>query len=300
MPLIFAQEQGEKNPQNKEKVLDLYCKKLNIKFKSFGWGKITCNPTRWTYDDLSVKGEPLIYQSFMNAGEGKPITLILCTVHGDEYTSPYLCIRLVRDIIFDNPQKYKNVNVVIAPLIDPDGFLLKKPSRLNANGVDINRNFPTKNWDKEALKSWAKTYKKDPRRFPGHKAASEPETLFQMGLIEKFKPEKILSIHAPYGFLDYDFSSEDSESFSQEVRELAKDISKESKNFRLVDFHVFPGSLGNYAGLERAIPTYTLELSTSSSQWGEPYWERFKNSFLKVMQYNFKSKTENNLLKNQP
>lgn len=279
--------------QEKQQKLESFCKKMNVRFKAFGWGKIICNSKRWTYDSLSVNGDPLIYQSFMNAGPGKPVTLILCTVHGDEYTSPYLCIRLVRDIIFDNPDKYKNVNVVVAPLIDPDGFLLKKPSRLNGRGVDLNRNFPTRNWDQEALQSWAKNYKKDPRRFPGHKAASEPETLFQMDLIEKYKPEKIMAIHAPYGFLDYDISSKQSASLNSEVRDLAITISKESKNFRVVDFHVFPGSLGNYAGLEKGIPTYTLELSASSSQWGEAYWDRFKSSFLKVMQYNFKNNVAN-------
>lgn len=280
---------------SKQEKLESFCKKANVKFKKFGWGKIICNPQRWTYDSLSVKGEPLIYQSFMNAGEGKPVTLILCTIHGDEYTSPYLCIRLVRDILFDNKEKYQNVNVVVAPFVNPDGFLIPKASRLNANGVDCNRNFPTADWDKEALSSWAKKYKKDPRRFPGHKAASEPETVFQMDLIEKFKPEKIVAVHAPYGFLDYDISNDGAGELSKEVKQVAESMSKQSKNFRLVDFNVFPGSLGTYAGLEKKIPTFTLELSKADSQLGEAYWERFKSSFLYIVNYSFKNQVANRI-----
>ena len=120
----FALEPSASDSQKQTK-LDNFCKRINVKFKQFGWGKIVCNPQRWTYDALSVKGEPLIYQSFLNAGPDKPVTLILCTIHGDEYTSPYLCVRLVRDIIFDNQEKYKNVNVVVAPFVNPDGFLAK-------------------------------------------------------------------------------------------------------------------------------------------------------------------------------
>ncbi|MGP8154830.1 MAG: M14 family zinc carboxypeptidase [Smithella sp.] len=34
--------------------------------------------------------------------------------------------------------------IVIAPLLNSDGFLSTPSTRVNANGVDINRNFPTK------------------------------------------------------------------------------------------------------------------------------------------------------------
>jgi murein tripeptide amidase MpaA len=29
------------------------------------------------------------------------------------------------------------------PVLNPDGMLAAKPRRVNANGVDLNRNFPT-------------------------------------------------------------------------------------------------------------------------------------------------------------
>ncbi len=293
----FALELTDSDAQKQVK-LDNFCKKINIKFKQFGWGKIVCKPQRWIYDTYSVKGEPLIYQSFMNAGPDKPVTLILCTIHGDEYTSPYLCVRLVRDIVFDSREKYKNVNVVVAPFVNPDGFLAKKASRLNANGVDCNRNFPTADWNQEALQSWKKKFKKDPRRFPGNFAGSEPETRFQMDLIEKFKPEKIVAVHAPYAFLDYDISGERTDTLVREVKEVAESMSKQSNNFRLVDFNVFPGSLGTYAGLDKNIPTFTLELPKSGSQFGEPYWERFRTSFLYIVNYVFKNQVADHRAKN--
>lgn len=32
------------------------------------------------------------------------------------------------------------------PVLNPDGLLAPKPTRVNAGGVDLNRNFPTPGW----------------------------------------------------------------------------------------------------------------------------------------------------------
>ena len=40
----------------------------------------------------------------------------------------------------------KDKKIVIAPLVNPDGFFSKPPKRTNSRGVDINRNFPTRDW----------------------------------------------------------------------------------------------------------------------------------------------------------
>jgi hypothetical protein len=39
------------------------------------------------------------------------------------------------------------------PVLNPDGLLAKPARRMNANGVDLNRNFPTPQWAKEAKAS---------------------------------------------------------------------------------------------------------------------------------------------------
>ena len=78
------------------------------------------------------------------------------------------------------------------------------PINVNTIGIDINRNFPTKDWYKNALRQWNMKYHKNKRYDPGKKPASEQETMFQMALIKRFKPQKILTLHSPLNFFDYD------------------------------------------------------------------------------------------------
>jgi len=84
---------------------------------------------------------------------------------------------------------FKDKCIVIAPLLNPDGFLASSPTRVNANGVDLNRNFPTKDWQAKAIRQWI-AKGKIKRYYPGAKPASEQETLFQMALIKRFNPQK--------------------------------------------------------------------------------------------------------------
>ena len=94
--------------------------------------------------------------------------------------------------------------VIVAPLVAPDSFLKKYPSRTNARGVDVNRNFPTKDWKADAIRLWKTRYGSAKRRFPGKVAKSEQETYFQINLINRYKPQKIISVHAPLTIIDYD------------------------------------------------------------------------------------------------
>ncbi|MEF9438463.1 MAG: hypothetical protein L0922_06930, partial [Candidatus Mariimomonas ferrooxydans] len=45
------------------------------------------------------------------------------------------------------------------------------------------------------------------------------------------------------------------------------------------------GSLGNYAGIERNIPTYTVELLTADSSKAYYYWVSLKFALLKALSF---------------
>jgi protein MpaA len=279
------------NPQQKMKVMEDFCQKVNGAFEDFGWRKIICKASRWEFDYMTEQGHPLLYQTFFNNKDSQDRTLFFCSIHGDELPSTYLCVHMVRDIIYDHPEKYKNANVIIAPMINPDSFLSNNPGRTNARGVDLNRNFPTSDWNELALHMWKKRYKSNPRRYPGPQGGSEIETQFQVELIKRFRPSKIVSIHGPYGFWDYDLIKKDM-AFWKETRTLAYKMAKASRNFPVNDFRTFPGSLGNFAGNDFQIPTYTLELAGADPKKGHGYWGRFKDALRLAANYQFRYKSQ--------
>lgn len=139
----------------------------------------------------------------------------------------------------------------IAPISNPDGLLQKRSQRVNQNGVDLNRNFPTPNWKKESDYYWKVRTRRNPRRYPGPKPLSEPETQWLVNEIDHFKPDVIVSVHAPFGVLDFD-TSDHSTSPPEHLGSLHLNM-----------LGTYPGSLGNYAGVQRGIPVVTIELPSA-------------------------------------
>jgi protein MpaA len=248
---------------------------LKHQCSALGWKDIEPGAIAWEYHRTTQEKHPLIFTQFGKVSGG--CILFLGGVHGDELPSVYLMFRLAQSLR-EHPETAKEACIVIAPLVNPDGFLKHRPTRVNANGVDINRNFPTKRWHLDAFRHWEAKGKKNPRYYPGPSPASEQETLFQMALIKRFKPQKILSVHSPLNFFDYDGPSADLNSFEKWMEKICKE-----SNHPLKKFGYYPGSLGNYAGHEHNIFTLTLELPTSDPSRGGEYFEKFQPAFVKFI-----------------
>jgi murein peptide amidase A len=255
--------------------------------KKAGWNPSIYNEDGWRVHGQSVQGRALIY---FECGDKNPnTTLMLSSVHGDEVTPVYFGLRLV-SWVKGEPDLCQKYHVVIAPLINPDGYLAKKMTRMNVNGVDLNRNFPTKDFDHDALRLWKAKFNSDSRRYPGEKGGSEPETRFQTWLIETFKPSKILTVHSPLNFYDYD-GPEDKEfkqfsmQYIKSCDDLRQAVKKASTGYKFIGYGFFPGSLGNYAGKERGIPTLTLELPTTNAGRAKGYFEQLKKGTRELVMY---------------
>ena len=193
-------------------------------------------------------------------GEGESTTLILAAMHGDEQNTFHLAVKLA-DTIYTKPDLI-NSKVVIVPAVNPDGLL--RNERINANEVDINRNFPTENW-----RPIYEKYKYN----PGYEAGSEKETQAVMELINLYQPDKMVVIHADLHVLNYDGP--------------AKDLV-----LRMADYNGYriesnigyptPGSLGTYAGVEARIPTITLELPDIGP---EEAWEQNFEALIQAINF---------------
>ena len=149
---------------------------LELQIFRYGWTDIKPGAISWEYYRTTKNKNPLIFTTFGNSTGN--CVLFFGGVHGDELPTVYLMFKLAH-YVKDNPALFKDKCVVIVPLLNPDGFLASSPTRVNANGVDLNRNFPTKDWQAKAICQWI-AKGKIKRYYPGAKPASEQETLFQM------------------------------------------------------------------------------------------------------------------------
>jgi protein MpaA len=260
----------------------VFCEEMRASIRALKWNVDPCpSDIQWKIGGYSVEGRPLIHADLGNS-ESPNTTLILSMVHGDEVTPLYLGLELL-SWVRENSKSLGDHRLVIAPMVNPDSFFKKPRSRVNARGVDVNRNFPTRDWDARAKKAWKERFKSNPRRFPGHVPDSEPETRFQRELIARVRPLKILSVHAPLNFMDYDGPTH--LSLAQFPKDYVQECLKLRKSLKATSGGFFPGSLGNYAGQELGIPTLTLELPSADPAKARIYWERFRSGIKTMIEY---------------
>jgi len=167
--------------------------------------------------------------------------LIIGVFHGDEPQGNFLI------------DKYLNAgkvgaNLIFIPCLNPDG--MQSGVRTNSNGVDLNRNFPTKNWGLNKGEN-ADCDDATSDYYGGKSPASEIETRFVIDVIEKYSPSLIITLHAPYKVVNYDGPAEIQ---AQKISKIIGYPVEASIGYPT------PGSFGTYCGVERNIPTITLEL----------------------------------------
>lgn len=179
-----------------------------------------------------------------DSGWGK--TLIAGVVHGDEPQGKFLIDNYLKTCN-NIPDKF-----LFIPCLNPDG--LKLNTRTNSSGVDINRNFPTKNWAKSAKFDEKGEIN---RYYGGESPNSEIETRFIIGVIEKYRPSLIITLHTPFKVVNFDGPAAE---IAQKIGKIWGYSVESSIGYPT------PGSFGTWAGVERNIPILTIEMDEEIHQ----------------------------------
>ena len=112
-------------------------------------------------------------------GTGPRKVMILSSLHGDQVQSAALVQALAAHLA-RHPEQLQGLTVLIVKSPNPDGESAR--SAYNSRGVDLNRNFPTANW--QSL----------PNQRAGSKANSEAETRVLVRVLLDFQPQLVVHV----------------------------------------------------------------------------------------------------------
>ena len=203
----------------------------------------------------SVEHQPI---ECLVLGEGKDVTLILASIHGNEPAGTPL-VQSLGEHLQRYPRLLQGRRVVLLPVANPDGLTHNR--RHNARGIDLNRNFATANRINSPTS--------------GYRALSEPEARVIERLIRQFSPDRIVSIHQPLACIDYDGPAH-----------LLAQRCAQHCNLPVKKLGAKPGSLGSYAGLRLGIPTITLELPGRAGRLNrQSLWQRYGAAIIAAIVY---------------
>jgi len=186
----------------------------------------------------SVSGAPLFRFDWSSGSKSRHRVLVLAGTHGNEVEGVLAAETLVSRLLEKNPFQ---MAISVVPNINPDGVY--HLSRVNLNGVDLNRNMPTKDWNPKAL---------DPKYPPGSSPGSEPETKALVKLLSGFKPTMIFSLHSFSNFMLN--TNGDCEAVARAIQKVCGYKIEGSIGYPT------PGSLGTYSGIEGSTPCLTYEI----------------------------------------
>jgi len=213
----------------------------------------------------SVEKRPIEYLVF---GHGRNVVFILATIHGDEYLGTPLIHRLA-EYLDKHPDFLDGRKVVLLPNANPDG--MAHFDHFNVNGVDLNRNFESGN-------------RRNGNR-NGPYALSEPEALVIHEIIEKYSPDRVVSIHQMMGWTTESDKGPGMVDFEGPAEHLAS-VMSEHCGLPVERFGTQKGSLGAYVGDDLGIPIITLEIPKFDYGLNlEQLWKEYGNALIAAIVY---------------
>lgn len=218
-------------------------------------GRVTCMTTFSI--GTSAQGRAITAYRF---GEGSNPIMYVGALHGNEISSKVLLDQWVRELD-DNPGLLPaGRSVVVIPAVNPDAVAARK--RVNANGVDLNRNFPANDWKSAvSLPGGGQTASGG-----GTAPLSEPESRALANYIQAQRPRLVLSYHAVASLVEANEAGD-----STQLAALYCSTSRyrnipRSRNYFTYDT---TGAMEDWMRDKLGLPALVIELSTiASNEYG--------------------------------
>lgn len=210
---------------------------------------------QWQTIGKSVQGRPL---RVARLGHGPRRVLWVGGIHGNEPEGHASVLELPRALL-TTPGALDRVTLVVLDDVNPDGSAAN--TRGNANGVDLNRNYPAKN------------FKKDKRY--GQEPLDQPEARVLHDLVLAERPHLVVVMHSWHDdhFINFDGPAE---TLAKQFSSLSGYKLKESD-----DIAPTPGSLGSWIGRTLGIPILTVEYLRGRN--AQQAWNETKAAILAVV-----------------
>ncbi|MDT5009533.1 MAG: murein peptide amidase [Mycobacterium sp.] len=205
----------------------------------------------WQVVGMSVQERPIRARTY---GHGPRRVLFIGGIHGDEAEGAYTTDQL--PAAFTDAGLADAVTLTIIEDANPDGRAAH--TRTNANGVDVNRNFPARNFDSA-----------------NGMPLSEPESRAVKETVDRINPALVMVAHSWAGrqFINFDGPARElADRFSQ-----ASGLPVEESS----SFAVTPGSLGSYFGRDRGIAVLTIEVLKGSDPIA--VWDKLRPAVLQAI-----------------
>ncbi len=203
--------------------------------------------------------------AFKNQFNAHKYLYLLAGVHGDEPEGVFVLEQLF-SWLKNNPSIARKMPLIVIPCLNLDG--LEQETRVNANGVDLNRNLPTKNWSPD--------FNQD-RYFPGSKAMSEIENILLDQTFQKYPPASMLNFHTWKPILNYD---------GKACKKIAEFLSS-FNHYPVAETigYETPGSLGTYLLEKYLTSSLTLEFPEKNDQLSvENIWQENEKGLKELFQ----------------
>ena len=204
-------------------------------------------------------GRPIQHKT---AGSGPRTILWIGGIHGDE-TEGEVATAALPEAVRARDDLRRQITLHVVEDLNPDGHAAG--TRANANGVDLNRNFPAPSFA--------------PEDAHGQAPLDQPESAALAALIQQIQPTLVIAAHSWRGdhFINYDGPPD--------AAALAQRFSEES-GYTVVPSDAFnptPGSLGGWVGGTLQTPILTLEYARGADP--QDCWSETQDAIIAVLRH---------------